>query len=160
MKKAFTLIEIICTLAVLSIILLIATPSISGFIRKDRLRTSTDMVVSDLRYAKMHAVSKGNSNAHVLFNKVSGEEDFNSYLVYSFNDGVQYTLKEVRLPDRVRICSNRDGSTFDTGGKLTFESQGSVSPYACTVALKDLDTGKKEYITLTIGYTRIMRVQR
>jgi hypothetical protein len=65
-------------------------------------------------------------------------------------------LKEVKFPVNIYI----DGihSTFDTSGKMEFNPNGSVSPYVCTIMLKDRETGKTSEVTLTIGYTRIMKV--
>lgn len=160
MKKAFTLMEVICTLAVISIVLLIASPSVISFVRKDRLRTTTDRLVSDIRYSKMYAVSKSESSVHMLFNNAEGSRDYDSYLIYSYNGTIQNNIKKVRLPDGVRVCSREEDGTLDISGKLSFSILGNVLPHACTIVLKDIDTGKKDYITLTIGYTRIMRVPR
>lgn len=159
MKKGFTLMEIICTLAVISIILLITAPSVTGYVRKDRLKIATDEIVNDLRYAKMHAVSKAQTDVTVEFKKSQESIDgFDYYALSFYENGTKKEIKKVSLPMRVRICSRVDGSTFDMTNRIVFQPAGNVSPFACTVAVKDIDTGKKENITLTIGYTRIMRV--
>lgn len=66
------------------------------------------------------------------------------------------SLKKVNIPKGVLICTRGEGSTFNVDDKIIFKPAGNVAPFACTIALKDVDSGKKKYITLTIGFTRIM----
>lgn len=161
MKKGFTLIELICVLAVISIILAIASPSIKAYMRKDRLRISTEKLVNDLRYAKMYAMSKDAPEIRVMFEKDAGKENYSGYRIYNPSDMANPTLKRIKLPEGVEVCSRLNGSTFDSAtGTISFTPSGGIMPFACTVVLLDRDTGEKRYVTLTIGFTRIMEVAR
>lgn len=161
MKKGFTLIELICILAIISIILAIASPSIGAYMRKDRLRLAAERLVNDLRYAKMYAMSKDAPEIRVMFERDAGKENYSGYRIYNPSDMGNPTIKGIKLPEGVEICSRLNGSTFDsTSSTITLTSSGGIMPYACTVALRDRDTGKKRFVTLTIGFTRIMEVAR
>lgn len=158
MKKAFTLIELICILGIISIVFGIAYPTIKFYIRKDKLRMATETLINDLRYAKMYAMTNNNQGVNVRFENSGGIGGFDSYLIYNPSNMAKMTIKKVSLPSGVRICSRNEGSTFNTDNIVTFKPEGNVSPFACTIVIKDIFTGKKKYITLTIGFTRIMEV--
>lgn len=160
MKKGFTLIELIVVIGIISIILAISKPSVIAYIRRDRIAISTDKLINDLKYAKMYAMSNDDSSIYIRFYKAFGSYEYDSYAICDGNRLTNNILKKVKLPDGVRICARGDGSTFDITEKITFQSAGNVSPFACTIALKDLDTGEKTYITLTIGFTRIMEIKK
>ncbi len=55
----FTLIELLITLAVASILLTVAVPSMAAFIKNTRLTVATNDLVSDLIYARAEAVRRG-----------------------------------------------------------------------------------------------------
>lgn len=152
MKKGFTLVELICVISIMVIIGAISYPSVSAFLRADRLNTATDTLINDLRYAKMYAITN-NIDVKVLLNRLGASYEYDGYKIYL---GPTMTIKQVKFPLNVYV----DGihSTFDTNGKMEFNTSGSVSPFACTIMLKDRETGKTSEITLTIGYTRIMKV--
>lgn len=57
-QRGFTLVELIITLSVLTIMLLIATPSFFELIESNKLRTTKDLLVSALYTAQQQAISK------------------------------------------------------------------------------------------------------
>lgn len=160
MKKGFTLFELLCVLALISVLIMFAGPSVQGYIRKDRLRLATESLINDLRYAKMHAITTNTPEVKVYFEKLDGKPDYNGYWIYTGDVFSRMTLKRVKLPEGVVIFEGTGGSTFNTDKIITFTDQGNITPFACTIALKDLSTGGKKYITLTIGFTRIKEVKR
>lgn len=160
MKKGFTLIEIICVIGIVLIVGGIAYPSYSLYLKRDRLRTGTQELVQNLKYAKTYAINHDSSSVNVIFQSSNELKGYDSYRIYIPSGGSSMTLKEVKLPRGVWICTHSEGSTFSLDRKLVFRTAGNVLPYACTIAIKDEDTGKKRYITLTIGFTRIMESSR
>lgn len=156
MKKGFTLLEVICTIALISIISLIAYPSFSHYLKKDRLKVVTEELIQNLKYAKTYAINHDASSVNLLFQSSDNRKGYNSYWIYMPSGGYNMTLKKVKLPKGVWICTHGEGSTFNIDDKIIFKPGGNVAPFACTIALKDIDTRKKKYITLTIGFTRIM----
>lgn len=56
--KGFTLIELVVTIAILSILLTIAIPSFSALIINNRISTQTNDFISDLAYARAEAVRR------------------------------------------------------------------------------------------------------
>lgn len=139
LKKAFTLIEVICVISILSIICAIAYPSYSYFLKKDRLKITTQELIQNLRYSKTYAINH-DSNVNVLFQTSNESKGYDSYWIYAPSGGYNMTLKQVSLPKRVWICIRGDGSTFNIDNRIIFRPAGNVAPFACTVALKDLDT--------------------
>lgn len=158
MKKGFTLVEIICVISILSILFAISYPSYNYFLRKDRLKVVTGELIENLKYAKTYAINHDGSNVNVLIESSDINKGYDSYWIYMPSEGYNMTLKKVYLPKGVWICKRGEGSTFNIDNKIVFRPAGNVAPFACTIALKDLDTGKKKFITLTIGFTRIMEV--
>lgn len=159
--KGFTLIEMICVMAIIGIMCVICYPNSSRFIRGQKLSLCTKTLVSDLRYAKMYAVSK-NSNAFVkiVFLGDTDKGIYTGYKIYNTSNIASPKLKEKYFYDNIIV----DGleSTFSAGPAqniIEFHADGSVYP-ACTIVVKDTDNGKTKNITLTIGYTRIMEVAK
>lgn len=160
-RKGFTLIEVLCLIAIIGIISSIAYPSISLLVKEDRLKLSSKMLVNDIRYAKMYAVSKGyNATIKVRFIGNSNTGIYTGYIILNTANLTNSKLKEKYFYPGVII----DGwkSTFSSGSEentIEFFSNGSVDP-ACTIVLKDKETGETQNITLTIGYTRIMEIEK
>lgn len=159
--RGFTLIELLCTIAIMSIIAAISYPDVETYINKDRLDIAAWELVNNLRYAKMYAISKNVTAVHVMFLGDTGDGEYKRYIIYTLPaQGSSMTLKDVNLPENVCIC--RYKSTFsrpNSENKLIFKTNGSVNP-ACTITLLDKKTGEESAVTLTIGYTRIMKVNQ
>lgn len=156
MKKGFTLIELILVIFIISIVCIIAYPSFTYYLRKDRLKIATQELIQNLKYAKTYAINQDASSVNVLFQSSNKAKGYDNYWIYMPSGGYNMTLKMVKLPRGVWICNRGEGSTFNVDDKIIFKPAGNVAPFACTIALKDTDSGKKKYITLTIGFTRIM----
>ena len=57
--RGFTLIELVVTLAVASVLLVVAVPNIRTFVQNSRARTQINDLVTDLTYARSQAVKRG-----------------------------------------------------------------------------------------------------
>ena len=159
-KKGFTLIEMLCVLAIISIIVGIHTLNLTTFTAELKLRLATKELINDLRFAKMYAVSNYSSTTKLQFYGEVAKNTFSCYKIYDPSKMAGSTIKDVKLKENIVI----DGmhSTFSEGyvaKDIEFRFNGSVDP-ACTIALKDTINNKLRYITLTIGYTRAMEVDR
>lgn len=113
-----------------------------------QLQNSSIKLVNDLKFAKLTAYSKG-SDVNLYFIKEQNSNDFSGYLISQNSKAI----KLVTLPQNIKI--SRSLSTFSSDNKLTFNSNGSVSPYACSIVLIDNYSNKTKKITLTIGFNRI-----
>lgn len=156
MKKGYTLIELILVLSIITILCAVIYPSYTHYLRKDRLKVVTQELIQNLKYAKTYAINHGDNFVNVLFQSSEETKGYDSYWIYMPSGGYNMTLKRVNIPKGVWICTRGEGSTFNYDNRIIFKPAGNVAPFACTIALKDSDTGKKKYITLTIGFTRIM----
>jgi type IV fimbrial biogenesis protein FimT len=70
-QRAFTLVELMITVAIVAIILAVAAPSFRDYLLTQRLRGIQAQLVTDLQYARSEAVSRGNLVA-VRFQSGSG----------------------------------------------------------------------------------------
>jgi prepilin-type N-terminal cleavage/methylation domain-containing protein len=164
MKKkhlGFTLVELICVVAVLGVMALIEVPSVSRMLEAQRLKLMAEDMVNDLRFAKMYAVSHNVTSVFVKFNGDIDSGIYQGYdIYYPQNLEKNSILKHVDFSNKVIVDGGE--STFSSArseNRLEFRCDGSVSP-ACTIVVKDIENNDKKYITLTIGYTRIMEVER
>lgn len=154
LKKGVTLVELICTIAVLSVIFLISYPFMKNYMKNNTLKISADRLVNDLRYAKIYAMADKRASVQILFNQKQ-EDGYNGYLIIDGNRMKDMKLKEVKLPRGIIIWK---GSTFSED-KIAFGNKGNIVPHACTIVLRDVETMKEKRITLTIDFSRIMVVE-
>lgn len=160
-NKGFTLVELLCVISIMGIMALVQYPNINRMVEAQRLNQNTRVLISDLRYAKMYGISKNVPSVFVRFNGDVSRGEYNSYDIYQMkNLSGSCVLKHVDFDSEIIV----DGfeSTFSnttSENKIEFRSDGSVNP-PCTIVLKDIQNKNKKYITLTIGYTRIMEVQK
>lgn len=147
MKKGFTLLEL--TLSI-SIMLLVFSGLVFPFKNYSNifLEHSKNMLISDLKLSKIMAYSKG---VEVTFAFIKDDKS-NDYIGYNVSQGLKF-VKKAYFPKDIIISKSL--STIPTSGLLTFNSNGSVSPYACTIVLINKKTNMTKKITLTIGFTRI-----
>jgi prepilin-type N-terminal cleavage/methylation domain-containing protein len=157
LKKGFSLIEIVCVISIIGVVSSIAYPLLNIFIDKNKLNAASYMLVNDLRFAKMHAISKNSTAISVFFVEDEEKKNYNGYYIYDPTNYSAETLKKVRLSEGIVI--SKIESTFEQS-KIKFQTNGSVSPHACSIVLRNFKTGQKSTITLTIGFTRIMEVKR
>ncbi len=110
----FTLIELLVTLAVLGIVMTLAAPSLSDFVKSNRLKTTAFDLLVSLNYARSEAI-KRNADATVT-PAVSG---------WSGGWSVQaagQTFKIFEAPGSIQINPLADGAAW--AGPVTFKRNG------------------------------------
>lgn len=157
--KGITLIELICVIAIMGIVGSIMYPSLKDLESGNQLSLQTDIMVNDLRYAKMYAVSRNITSVYVRFTGNGSIDSYTGYKIYYPNNLVNVTLKVVTFYNRVIVDGlNSTFSTKSAKDLLEFYSSGNVYP-VCSIIMKDTETGRTKKITLTTDYTRIMEVE-
>lgn len=154
-KRGYTLIEIICTIAVILISLSIINLDLDLF-KKDLLDSTIETIIADMQEAKMLAINSRINEVNVFFTLDEYQHDFNGYEIYIGGQNGK-VLKKTRLNNDYII--SRVKSTIPANGIVIFKPNGSISPHACTISVYDKKSNKYRNITLTIGYTRIMEVK-
>ena len=101
-KNAFTLMELLAVIALLSIILLIATPTIIGIVEDAKKDTFSKSVLSVINATKMDIVSKVYEDAYIytldggvitnLDIPVSNVEKMNGYILHEDDGGIEYAV--------------------------------------------------------------------
>ena len=69
-QRAFSLLELLVTIAVISGMLVLATPSLNDFMRKQRILTTTDAITSAIGQARTRALA---SNSYVTIAPLGGD---------------------------------------------------------------------------------------
>lgn len=148
-KRGITYIEVISFLFIMTIIMTISFPFIMRF-KEGNLDMVTNKLVLELKHAKSLAISK-NTNMYVKFLDFSSN-GYNLIEVYSKYEKVD----EYRLPKNyVVIVNNKDLYK----NSIVFKENGSLNHGATTLKVLDTKNNKLSKVTLTIGYTRIMKVE-
>lgn len=155
-REGFTLIEIICVIAIIVILGALSFPSIKQMIDINQLDIATNQLISDLRLGKIYAITNPRCEVRVKFDLGQSEGVFIGYEIYysKQNSDTLYLVKRTFM-DQIIIDGRQ--STFMNGGMgsyLEFSSIGNVN-MACSIVLKDLLNNRCRTVTLTIGYTRI-----
>ncbi|MBZ4662425.1 MAG: hypothetical protein JG776_107 [Caloramator sp.] len=154
-KRGYTLIEIICTIAIIIISLSVINLDLDLF-KKDILDSTIETIITDMQEAKMLAINSRINEVKVFFTLDEYKHDFNGYEIYIGGQNGK-VLKKRKLNNDYLI--SRVKSTIPENGIVIFKPDGNISPHACTISVYDKNTNKYRNITLTIGYTRIMEVK-
>ena len=134
LSRAFTLLEILIVLAIISTLFVMIIPLSSYYRGNIGLDTTSNMIVSDLYYAKGLAL---NVSSHVSI-------DFNSDKYSLFKDGS--LVKTVDLPKDVK-CNIKT---------IGFSSQGMPAPgESGTILLSNKDGKTKSIIVSSMGRIRM-----
>lgn len=158
--KGFTLIELIAVVAIVAIFSVLCYPSISQLMDINKLDISTNELVSDIRLAKIYAITNSKVSVRVMFVLNQGGGSYGGYKIYYLYKNSNTIYLANRTFD-AQIVIDKTKSTFMNGGigsYLEFNSAGNVN-MACSIVLKDLLNNMSRTVTLTIGYTRIEALQ-
>ena len=123
-NKGFTLIELMTSVAIISILLALASPSFSGFVKNNKITTSAKNFYSDLNYAKSEAL-KGSGNVVMRASSGSAYKDGWQIFVDMNGNGV-YDSGDRILRQQDALPTNQ---VINIGGQnyLSFNSYGEIN---------------------------------
>jgi type II secretion system protein H len=130
-SSAFTLIELVLVMVVLTVLLTIAAPSLRGWSRGTKLRDASDQLLAATRFARSQAVTTGDVY------RVEFDVNTSSYRVTS-RDGDQFAAvpgefgRETRLPSEVRLSVAREDG--GAGSAIEFHPSGRTTPARISLA--------------------------
>ena len=153
-QRGFTLIEMLVSMVVLAVILTMAVPALSGFVRSSKVRAAQSELIASFMLARSEAAKRGIPVSLVASAPVASNEFGGGWTVWldANSDGVVDTGEEVirRLPDlggSVTVAAN-DGTNNVTlvryapsgfltaAGPISFKVCGSGAPTGFAVALQ------------------------
>lgn len=105
LQRAFTLIELIVVLGLVSVILLLAAPQMTEMIGMQRMRSINDQLVADIQYMRSEAVSR-NQFVGLSVRNVS-TETLSCYVIFSSAD---QPLNPLTLDPTACNCANAVGA--------------------------------------------------
>jgi prepilin-type N-terminal cleavage/methylation domain-containing protein len=117
---AFTLIELMVTLAIVAILAAIAVPSFQTFFVSSRAQTQTANFIEALNYARSEAVRRAN-NVTIVPNSASN---------WHSGWAVQFTVSGVTTNLRVQPAFTGDATMTSTESSITFNNLGQLSGVA------------------------------
>lgn len=145
-EQAFTLVELLCVIGLLSLLLLIAMPAMADFGTSRNLEIAARTMAIDLRKTQQKAITSGWSQV-VEFRTDAGGKD-----IYRLKDGKTSDYVNISLPEGISIQANN----FPLSGSvktLIFTRNGAAIPGG-TVTLQN-KSGKKMSVIVTPGTGRV-----
>ncbi len=145
-EQAFTLVELICVIGLLSLLLLIAVPAMADFGAQRSLEIAAHTMAIDLRKTQQKAIAYGWSQL-VEFRKDAGGND-----IYRLKDGKTGNFVNIALSEGISIQANN----FPLSGSvrtLSFLRSGAPNSGG-TVTMKNR-SGKLLYVIVTPGTGRV-----
>ncbi len=151
-KQAFTLVEMLVVLAVITLILGLSLPFTSGFGKGLRLKTAARAILGTLRVAKSNAITY--RQKYVVF----FDKDNSEYWIED-DEGKLFERKR-RLPPSIkfedRSEEDADPITFE-GDRVAFYTTGAIEEGSGSVTITDKQ-GNSKTISI-IGSTGKIRVE-
>lgn len=126
-NKGFTLIELMISISIVSILIGLASPSFSSFVKNNKIMTSAKNFYADINYAKSEAL-KGSGN--VVVNATSGTsyrdgwqvfKDMNDNGVFDTGDIILRQQDPLALKQIVKLGTNTSVS-FNSYGEIISNS--------------------------------------
>lgn len=110
--SGFTLIELLVTIAVMTILLMIAVPNFQEFVRGQRVKTTSFDMFAALTYARSEALKR---NGDVTIAAVSG--DWNQG--WTVTSGSTTLRSQASLSSSVSVTAGQSSVTFGRDGRAT-----------------------------------------
>lgn len=145
-EQAFTLVELLYVIGLLSMLLLIAVPAMADFGTSRNLEIAARTMAIDLRKTQQKAITSGWSQV-VEFRTDAGGKD-----IYRLKDGKTSEFNNFSLPEGISIQANN----FPLSGSvktLIFTRNGAAIPGG-TVTLQNT-SGKRLSVIVTPGTGRV-----
>ena len=127
LERGFTLIEIIISIAILSILVMIAVPSMTDLIRDQRVKNAAFDVYASLAYARSEAIKRGAAVDIVP----TLPADWGSGWQVQFTDPTTGVVARLKNQDAINGI-NISGPV----GTISYQRNGRINPAAPTFVLK------------------------
>jgi type IV fimbrial biogenesis protein FimT len=133
--SGFTLVELVITMAIISIITALAAPSFSSMVERNTLVAETNRLLGNFRMARNEAVKR-----HAIVSVAGqGNNWQNGFNVYANNDSNvdyddvndQIIRKESGLSDNVSIATNANVISFASNGSLNVNGANTITMFLC-----------------------------
>jgi type IV fimbrial biogenesis protein FimT len=123
-NKGFTLIELMTSVGIISILLALASPGLSAFVKNNKITTSAKNFYSDLNYAKSEAL-KGSGN--VVMKAVTGSAYADGWIIFvDMNGNGSYDSGDIILRQQDALPTNQL-ITIGSQNYLSFNSYGEIN---------------------------------
>jgi prepilin-type N-terminal cleavage/methylation domain-containing protein len=145
-ERAFTLVELICVLALLALLLAVAAPAMAGFGTNRNLEITARAMATDFRKSQQKAITCGWTQL-IEFRKDAAGLD-----LYRLKDGKTGKYTTVKLAEGIRIQSNN----FPLVSSIrTLAFQRSGAPNSGGTVVLENKTGKRLYLIVTPATGRV-----
>ncbi len=141
--RGYTLVELMMVVAIVGVVIAIGTMNFVAQMPHDNLRHAALKVVSDLRFARQTAITKGRDET-ITFS--SGTYVLPKYVRFGLSSNVTQSTS----PKKKDWTPPADGVSFD-GGKATFKPNGVIKKFG-TVYLTNIPPGN-ETRAITVNST-------
>lgn len=140
-KKAFTLIELLIVISVITIVSAIAVSSLNNYLPNTRLRGDKNMLVGDLRKAQQQAVTEQKRHIIKFDNSVPSEPKYQYILLENENEEVLSSREFSRgilvdisgVPDR-EFSFGASGAPINGGSTVLTNERGQTKTVEVTPA--------------------------
>lgn len=120
----FTLVELVVTMALVAILLFLAAPSFTAWVRNTEMRSVAEALQNGIRKAQSEAVTR---NRQMVFSLTDDEPGVAASAAVAVADGRNWTVRSLELMDRTRYDEFVEGGSFgDTAANVTIEGPVSV----------------------------------
>ncbi|WP_354371408.1 pilus assembly FimT family protein [Variovorax paradoxus] len=121
-QRAFTLVELIVTVAIMAILAALATPSMIGWVRNNKMRTVSDSLQNGLRLAQTEATRR---NRQVVFSLTNNKPTGSGYTAVA--NGSNWAINTVTLmTDGETSAFVEAGILLDVGSNVTISGPKSI----------------------------------
>ena len=141
-NKAFSLLEVVVVLAIISIMAAVAAPNYNSWLAGHRLSASARDIYSLIQLSRLRAV-KERANVCIEINAGSGH-------CYAYVDnGPKETIQETTVEKGITI-------TGVTASHVEFNSRGFPKPFGTSITLMNINGDQKQIRLSMAGHVRIL----
>lgn len=161
-QQGFTLVELMVTVGIAGIVLMIAIPNMSEFVKNERLTTATNTLISDLMLARSKAVEM---NQPVILCSSSNQtscdnSNFEEGWIVGIDDDASDSLDASDTLIKVQQALGVDVSVNDGGLKsIKFDEKGFTPDYSSADVLSICDSRNDSH-SKAISFSKTGRISR